>query len=116
MRYIRYAIWVVLAIALVSMSLANREALTLVLLPGPVADFAGWNISVTLPVFVIVLAALSSGLLVGFFWEWLRETKHRRTASQKNREVRTLERQVVSLKTERDKDKDDVLALLDEAS
>ena len=116
MRYLRYAIWGVLAIVLVSMSLANRGQLTLTLMPEPVAEFVGWNISVTLPVFVILLISIGAGLLIGYLFEWLRESRHRRDASSKGREVRKLEREVAKLKTEKNKGKDEVLAILEDAA
>ncbi|MBB95921.1 MAG: DUF1049 domain-containing protein [Rhodobacteraceae bacterium] len=115
MRYVRYAIWGLLAIVLVSMSLANRGPVTLALFPDPVADFMGWNIVLTLPVFTVILAGIGIGLLVGFFWEWMREHRHRRAASTNSREVRKLEREVKRLKTEKNKGKDEVLALLEDA-
>ena len=115
MRYVRYAILALIAIVLVSMSLANREPLTLALYPDPVAEFMGWNIVVTLPVFVVILASIGVGLLVGFFWEWMREYRHRREASTSSREVRKLEREVKRLKTEKNKGKDEVLAILEDA-
>jgi hypothetical protein len=37
-------------------------------------------------------------VLIGFVWEWLREMKHRTTASQKTREVSRLERELAVLK------------------
>ena len=115
MRYVRYVVWGLLAIVLVSMSLANRGPLTLALFPDPVADFMGWNIVVTLPVFTVILASIGVGLLVGFFWEWMRECRHRREASTSSREVRKLEREVKRLKTEKNKGKDEVLAILEDA-
>ena len=115
MRYVRYAIWGLLAIVLVSMSLANRGPVTLALFPDPVADFMGWNIVLTLPVFTVILAGIGIGLLVGFFWEWMREHRHRRAASTNSREVRKLEREVKRLKTEKNKGKDEVLAILEDA-
>ncbi|MGV6847293.1 MAG: lipopolysaccharide assembly protein LapA domain-containing protein [Marinibacterium sp.] len=116
MRYVRYAVWGALAAVLVSMSLANREPLTLSLMPEPLADYVGWNFVVTQPVFVVILASVGVGLLVGFILEWLRETDHRRAASQKAREVQKLEREVSRLKTEKNKDKDEVLALLEDVA
>lgn len=115
MRYVRYAILALIAIVLVSMSLANRGPLTLALMPDPVADFVGWNFVITLPIFTVILGAVGVGVLVGFFWEWLREHRHRRTASVKAREVRKLEREVSKLKTEKNKGKDEVLAILEDA-
>lgn len=115
MRYVRYAIWGLLAIILVSMSLANRGDLELHLFAEPIAEFLGWDPLLTLPIFVWILGSVGIGLFVGFFWEWFRETKHRREANRKTREVRKLEREVSKLKTEKNKDKDEVLAILDDA-
>ncbi|MCR9125684.1 MAG: LapA family protein [Rhodobacteraceae bacterium] len=115
MRYIRYAILAALTIVLVSVALANRETVVLELLPSGLAELAGQNWSVALPQFVVIFGGVAAGLLVGFVWEWIREHKHRRVASQSTRQARQLEREVNRLKTERNKDKDEVLAILDEA-
>lgn len=116
MRYIRYAVWGTLAAVLVSMSLANRESLTLALMPEPLAEYVGWNFVNTQPVFVVILASVGIGLLVGFILEWLREAGHRRAVNAKSREVQKLEREVSRLKTEKNKDKDEVLALLEDVA
>ena len=115
MRYIRYAFLGVLGIVLISVSLANRGAVTLSLLPEDIAQLLGWNFSIALPLFVVVLGGIAAGLVIGFIWEWMREYKHRRDAGQKHREVRKLEREVTRLKRDKTKDQDEVLALLDEA-
>lgn len=116
MRYIRYAFLAGLGIVLISLSLANRGFVTLKLMPDAVAELAGFNMSISLPLFVVVLGGIVAGLVIGFFWEWMREHKHRREASEKTREVRKLEREVGRLKTDKHKGKDEVLAILDEAS
>jgi uncharacterized integral membrane protein len=116
MRYIRYAFLAVLAIALVSVALANRGFVTLQLLPQGLADLVGMNRTVDLPLFVVIFGGIIAGLLIGFVWEWLREHKHRAAASRRQAEVKKLERELRRTKAERDKDKDEVLALLDEAS
>lgn len=116
MRYIRYAFLGGLSIILVSISLANRGIVTLRLVPDALDGLLGFNWTISLPLFVVVLGGIAAGLVIGFIWEWLREIKHRREASRKNREVVRLEREVSKLKTEKHKDKDDVLAILDEAS
>ncbi|MEO9782635.1 MAG: LapA family protein [Sedimentitalea sp.] len=114
MRYIRYAFLATLGVLLISVSLANRGFVTLKLMPNAVAELVGFNMSVSLPLFVVVLGGIVAGLVIGFFWEWMREYKHRREAEIKAREVRKLERQVGKLKTEKHKGKDEVLAILDE--
>jgi len=95
MRYIRYAFLAALAIVLVSVALANRGMVMLQLLPSGLADLAGMNRSIELPLFIVIFGGIVAGLLIGFVWEW--------------RELRRT-------KAERDKDKDEVLALLDNAS
>lgn len=116
MRYIRYAFLAALGIVLISVSLANRGAVTLQLMPEDIAALLGWNYSIALPLFVVVLGGIASGLVIGFLWEWMREYKHRRDVGRKDREVRKLEREVTRLKQTKSEDKDEVLALLDEAS
>jgi uncharacterized integral membrane protein len=118
MRYVKYAILAILAILLVSISLANRNMVELRLIPEGLADLPGISVidvGVTLPLFVIVLGGVVTGIVIGFLWEWLREHKHRRTANVKSREVRRLETEVVKLKKDAGKS-DDVLAILDKAS
>ncbi len=116
MRYLRYAFLAILGIVLVSVSLANREAVELTLMPQAFADLVGFNFSIALPLFIVVLGGVVAGLVIGFLWEWLREHKHRRDATVKTSEVRKLEREVQKLKKKQNEGKDEVLALLDEAS
>ncbi|MCG7518642.1 lipopolysaccharide assembly protein LapA domain-containing protein [Ruegeria sp. Ofav3-42] len=116
MRYLRYAFLAVLGIVLVSISLANRQLVELKLMPDALAEMLGVNFATSLPLFVVVLGGVVAGLVIGFLWEWLREHKHRRDASAKTGEVRKLEREVKKLKKKQSEGKDEVLALLDEAS
>ncbi|MBO9409966.1 MULTISPECIES: LapA family protein [unclassified Ruegeria] len=116
MRYVRYAFLAILAIVLISVSLANREAVELTLMPQAIADLLGFNFSTSLPLFLVVLGSVVAGLIIGFLWEWLREHKHRADASAKTGEVRKLEREVKKLKKKQNEGKDEVLAILDEAS
>ncbi|MFC4669209.1 lipopolysaccharide assembly protein LapA domain-containing protein [Seohaeicola nanhaiensis] len=115
MRYIRYAILAILAVLLISVSLANRGLVELRLVPEAVSELIGYNQVVSLPLFVVVLGGVAVGLIIGFIWEWLREHKHRRVASVKAREVNKLEREVTRLKGKQAEGKDEILAILDEA-
>jgi uncharacterized membrane protein (DUF106 family) len=115
-RYLRYAFLGSLGVVLVSVSLANRDFVTLRLMPDGLAALFGFNISGEVPLFAVVLGGITAGLVIGFVWEWLREYKHRRAAQDKSREVRALSREVTRLKDVQNKDKDEVLAILDEAS
>ncbi len=116
MRYLRYAFLAALGIILVSVSLANRAAVELKLMPDALAELLGFNFSASLPLFLVVLGGVVAGLIIGFIWEWLREHKHRKDAVVKKSEVRKLEREVNKLKKKQNEGKDEVLALLDEAS
>lgn len=116
MRYIRYAFLAALGIILISVSMANREAVTLKLVPDDLTGLLGINWAISLPLFIVVLGGIAVGLVLGFVWEWLREHKHRRDASRKTREVVQLKREVNQLKDHKHKGKDEVLAILDEAS
>ncbi|GHG92153.1 lipopolysaccharide assembly protein LapA domain-containing protein [Pseudodonghicola xiamenensis] len=115
MRYLRYAILAILGIGLISISMANREAVSLQLLPSDIADLIGWNLNASLPLFLVVWGGVAVGVVIGFFWEWLREHKHRRDATRSGRELRKLEREVTRLKQDKTKGQDEVLALLDDA-
>lgn len=115
MKYIRYAFLALLGIGLVSVSMANRNLVTLKLLPDDLAQLFGQNFAITIPLFLVVLGGVITGLIIGFIWEWLREHRHRRDASKHSREVHKLEREVTKLKAKKNEGKDEVLAILDEA-
>ncbi|MHA6325551.1 lipopolysaccharide assembly protein LapA domain-containing protein [Roseivivax sp. CAU 1753] len=115
MRYIRYAFMAAVAIVLIAVALANRGFVTLKLLPADVADLLGVQQTLSLPLFIVIFGGIVVGLILGFVWEWLREHKHRAEAARKQREVKRLERELKRTQTERDQDKDEVLAILDQA-
>jgi len=116
MRYIRYAFLGALGLALISVSLANRQLVDLKLVPDALAELFGFNSGVSLPLFIVVLGSVAAGVAIGFIWEWIREHKHRRAVGSQAREVRKLSREVNKLKKQKHEGKDEVLAILDEAS
>ncbi|MEM8656258.1 MAG: LapA family protein [Pseudomonadota bacterium] len=116
MRYIRYACIAIFAVALIAVALANRGMVTLKLLPDEIAGLFAVAPTVQLPLFVVIFGGIIVGLLVGFVWEWLREHAIRAENARNAREKRRLEREVKRLKSEKHEGKDEVLALLDEAS
>ena len=107
MRYIRYFCIAIFALALISVALANRMVVPLKVLPDEVAGWFAVTPSVELPLFLIIL---------GSIWEWIREYGERAEKARLARETRRLEREVARLKGEKHQGKDEVLALLDEAS
>ena len=58
------------------LALANRELVTLNLLPEGMARVM--PVSVQLPLFVVILLSVVVGMVLGYLFEWLREHKHRR--------------------------------------
>ena len=115
MRYLRYAFLATIAAIFVTMALANRDIVVLSLLPADLANVAGFNLSVNLPVFGVFFGGIISGIVIGFVWEWLREYKHRADVTRKTRELKKAEREIRRLKGEKYQGQDDVLALLDDA-
>lgn len=116
MRYIRYLCIAVFAVAIISVALANRAIVPLKVLPDEVSGWFAVNPEVQLPLFLVILGSVVVGLLVGFIWEWIREFGQRSDAAKQAREMRRLEREVARLKGQKHEGKDEVLALLDEAS
>ncbi len=110
MRYLRYSFYAILLLILVVLALANREMVTLALLPEQLARFM--PVSMRLPMYAVIMLAMLFGLLVGYILEYFREHKIRREASRKKREVAKLSQEVDSLKKQGGVEEDDVLALL----
>lgn len=113
MRVLRYLFLALLAICLLIVALANREAVTVNLLPDEIAAFAGVDPSISLPLFLVIFAGIVAGVIIGFVWEWFREHKHRAEAATQRREREKLEREVSRLKPASERQTDDVLALLE---
>ena len=97
-------------VALLILALANMQPVTLHLLPSALAGFMGTG-SLTLPLFIVILASVAIGLLIGFTWEWVREHKHRSEAARQRAERERLERQLA--KERGPTEQDDVLALVE---
>lgn len=111
MKYLRYLVLLLIAIGLVAVALANREVVTLHMLPPDLAQLVGIDWTIRLPLFLVGFGGVVVGVLIGFVWEWLREHKHRAAAAAKAREVQQLKREVAQATPAAPKD--DVLALLD---
>jgi len=115
LRLLKYAFLVAVALALVLVATANRDPVTLALIPGELSAWIGVRYAIDLPLFLVVLGGVVVGLLVGFVWEWLREHRHRAEARTQRRAVQRLEREVKSIKDRGNADEDDILALVEDA-
>ena len=113
-RFFRYLLLALLAIGLLTVALANRTPVLVRALPEDVGLFMGFTWAMELPLFLVIFGGIIAGLLIGFVWEWARESKHRTAASTRSREVARLEREVSRLRATTDTPpQDEVLALLD---
>ncbi len=116
MRYIRYAFLGSLAVVLIAVALANRDMVTLTLLPAVAEEWFGINHAVQVPLFAVIFGAIVVGLIVGFVWEWLREHRYRADKTKAQKELHKTQREVRRLKGREAEKKDEVLTLLEEAS
>ena len=98
MRYIRYAFLASLGVVLISVALANRDVVTLNLLPTPLGDLLNFNLSINLPLFIVIFLGIAAGLLIGFFWEYLREHKLRAAGGVVRKDLKNSQREVRRLK------------------
>ena len=113
MRFIKYLFLAVVALVLVLLALANREPVTLTVLPDNLAEWVNWNFIVTLPLFLVILGGMVAGLLIGFVWEWFREHRQRAEAKAQRKERDRLAREVAQLRGQKRESQDDVLALVE---
>ncbi|WP_439560157.1 lipopolysaccharide assembly protein LapA domain-containing protein [Roseinatronobacter sp.] len=114
LTYLRYAILTIIALVLLTIALANRTVVTVQLLPDTLAGVTGFNLSVTLPLFIILGLAIGFGLLLGFVWEWVREHGYRSEAARARREAQALRADLQRVETIAPQTrKDDVLAVLE---
>ncbi|MBK5946602.1 DUF1049 domain-containing protein [Rhodobacter veldkampii DSM 11550] len=115
-RALRLLFLAALAVVLVTIAMANRPPVTLRLLPQEAGDFLGYTWTVQLPLFLVIFGGILVGLLIGFVWEWMRESRHRSAASKNARQVARLQREVSKLKGADPEQKDEVLALLENSA
>lgn len=116
MRFITYLFLVLIALALVIVGFANRDVVTLTLLPSELVPFTKYNLSIDLKLYMVIFASIGVGILLGFFWEWMREHKYRSEAVQQRRERALLSKEVEKLKAHRQEGKDEILVLLEDGS
>jgi uncharacterized integral membrane protein len=94
-KVVAWVTLVPLAVVIIAFAVANRQDVTVSLDPfNPAVPAA----SVTKPLFVVILAVLIVGVIVGGIAAWLRQTRWRRTARRLEREVANLRAEVDALK------------------
>ncbi len=114
MRTIRYVFLAALGVVLATVAFANRDMVTLHLLPSEISGFLGFSWQVSLPLFIVIFLGIIAGVMIGFFWEWLREGKYRSKARRAEKAAVELSREVKTLRRTKAAAGDDVLALLED--
>lgn len=113
MKTIRYAFWAVVALCLVLVGLANTAPTILRAMPDRLAELLGISATIEMPLFVVIFLGVALGLLIGFFWEWIREHRQRAEARATSRELASLKQDMARLRDADGDGKDDIIALLD---
>ncbi|MFV0245611.1 MAG: LapA family protein [Qingshengfaniella sp.] len=113
MRTIKYLILALIALALVIIGFANRQVVTLTLLPPDLVPFTKFNYALDLPLYVVAFGFMVLGFVLGEVFEWLREAKYRSQAARERRERAVLAAEVKKLQNDKNMHKDDVLALIE---
>ncbi len=86
-----------LALAFVLFAVANRQSVTLGFDPfSPEAP----ALSLSLPLFAVVLISLMIGVAVGGCAAWLRQGKHRKVAKRRRQEIDRLETEIETARRE----------------
>ena len=114
MRIVRFIIIFFISILLLILALLNRQYVDFRFLPNNLSDQLGVSGSITLPLFILTFfIGILVGLLLGFFWEYLREHKYRKALSQKTKKVKVLENEIKKLKNITNNEADQILELLE---
>ncbi len=111
LRFIKFCFLLILGVILCFLALANRDPVTLRLIPVTLSALFPTPV-IVVPTFIVVLGGIIFGLFVGFFWEWLREHQHRSKATKSDKKIKELEKKVSGLK-KNDTSEDEILALLE---
>ncbi len=113
MHVIRFVFLALIGLAFFVLALANRDPVTLRLLPeAPGTTVAGLP-AITLPLFMPIFGSVILGLLIGFVWEWIREHQHRARASAHRRQMARMQKEITELR-QGTADPDDILTLIND--
>jgi len=112
MSVIRYVFLGLLGLILVTLMLANRQMVSLKLVPDELGVAPVMEGGISMPLFLVIFLAIALGLLIGFTWEWMREHKHRAEARSQRSQRERLEKELAKTQA-RSAPEDDVLALVE---
>jgi len=96
-KFVSVLILAPLAVVFISLAVANRQPVVISLDP---FDAAHPALSVTVPLFALMLAVLIAGVIVGGVAAWLRQSKWRRAARYAEWQARELQAEVDELRAQ----------------
>jgi uncharacterized integral membrane protein len=97
-KIVLFAFTIPLAIILIALSVANRGPVNVTIDP---FNPGNQDLSFSVPLFAIVLAALMIGVLLGGFLTWLNQGKHRTRAKLETSRADAIKREADAIKQER---------------
>lgn len=96
LRFLKFLLLLPLGVALVIFGVANRGLVTLVLEPfSPVGE----GLTFSLPLYVVLFAALALGVVLGSIVTWLSQGRYRKAGREARREAERLASENTRLKT-----------------
>lgn len=86
-RFMTVVVFVPLAIVLIALAVANRAPVAFTIDP---FNPGNPGLTTTLPLFVLLFAALALGLIVGSIATWFKQGRYRKLARQREAELATM--------------------------
>lgn len=86
-RFVLIAVFVPLAIILIALAVANRELVAFTVDP---FNPGNPGLTLTLPFFIFLFAALALGMVIGSLATWIRQGRYRKLARQRSIEAENL--------------------------
>ena len=99
MKYLKFIIWILVGFILILFALSNNQTVEIRVLPDSFGGSSGLEANYSLPLFVILYAILMLGLILGIFFEFLRERKHRVNLKQAHKDIKLLQSEMEKLKS-----------------
>ncbi len=94
MRLLTWIVGLIVAVTAVLFAVSNRTPVSITIWPFPFALDVG--------LYVIVLASVFAGFLVGALVTWVAQGKHRRKVRRQRSEIRSLEDDLAAARTAKD--------------
>jgi putative membrane protein len=94
--------------------MANRDPVTLTLLPQELALWSGVDLTIELPLFVVILGGVATGVL-GLRLGMAARASSPGGRKTNHREAKKLEREVEALRGKKNEGRDEILALVEDA-